>query len=187
MITGFGRTGDAFGADTFGVVPDVMTIAKGVTNGVIPMGAVVAKSEIYDTFMVNGGPEYMVEFPHGYTYSAHPVACAAGIAALDLFENDKLAERVREMAPYLEDGLHSLKGIQYITDIRNFGMAGALQIEAYPGEPARRPWEIALQMWERGYYVRYGGDTIQVGPPFIAEREEIDGLINTLSDVIGAV
>ncbi len=187
VITGFGRTGAAFGTDAFGVVPDVMIIAKGLTNGVIPMGAVVAKGEIYDTFMANGGPEYMVEFPHGYTYSAHPVACAAGIAALDLFEKEQLAERSRKLAPYLEDGLHSLKGTRYITDIRNFGLAGALQIAAYPGEPARRPWEIAMKMWQRGYYVRYGGDTIQLGPPFIAEREEIDGLINALADVIGSV
>jgi len=187
VITGFGRTGDNFGADTFGVVPDVMTIAKGLTNGVIPMGAVVVKEDIYATFMAAGGPEYLVEFPHGYTYSAHPVACAAGIAALDLFESDRLAERSRALAPYLEDGLHSLKGTQYITDIRNFGLAGALQIAAHPGEPARRPWEIAMQMWQRGYYVRYGGDTIQVGPPFIAEREQIDGLINTLGDVIGSL
>jgi len=179
--------GATFGADVFGVVPDVMTIAKGLTNGVIPMGAVVAKGEIYDTFMANGGPEYLVEFPHGYTYSAHPIACAAGIAALDLFEKEQLAERSRELAPCLEDGLHSLKGTRYITDIRNFGLAGALQIAAYPGEPARRPWEIAMKMWQRGYYVRYGGDTIQVGPPFIAEREEIDGLINTLADVIGSI
>ncbi len=187
VITGFGRTGDAFGADTFGVVPDVMIVAKGLTNGVIPMGAVVVRDDIYDIFMDNGGPEYMVEFPHGYTYSAHPVACAAGIAALDLFETDRLAERSRALAPYLEDGLHSLKGAPYITDIRNFGLAGALQIAAYPGEPARRPWEIAMQMWQRGYYVRYGGDTIQLGPPFIAEREQIDGLINTLGDVIGSL
>ncbi|MCP4994019.1 MAG: aspartate aminotransferase family protein [Gammaproteobacteria bacterium] len=184
VITGFGRMGSSFGADAFGVIPDLMTIAKGLTNGVIPMGAVVAKSEIYDTFMESGGPEYMVEFPHGYTYSAHPVACAAGIAALDLFENEKHAEKVSALAPYFEDGLHSLKGMQHITDIRNFGLAGALQIAAYPGEPARRPWEIAMQMWQRGYYVRYGGDTIQLGLPFFVEREEIDDLINNLADVI---
>ena len=184
VITGFGRTGDAFGADTFGVVPDIMTVAKGLTNGVIPMGAVVVKDEIHDTFMDTGGPEYLVEFPHGYTYSAHPVACAAGIAALDLFVEEGLAGRSRALAPGLEQALHSLKGTRYITDIRNFGLAGALQIEAYPGEPARRPWEIAMQMWQRGYYVRYGGDTIQVGPPFIAEPEEIEDLIQTLGEVI---
>ncbi|MCP3661860.1 MAG: aspartate aminotransferase family protein [Gammaproteobacteria bacterium] len=187
VITGFGRMGSSFGADAFGVIPDLMTIAKGLTNGVIPMGAVVAKSEIYDTFMESGGPEYMVEFPHGYTYSAHPVACAAGIAALDLFEKEKHAEKVSAMAPFFEDGLHSLKGMQYITDIRNFGLAGALQIAPYPGEPARRPWEIAMQMWQRGYYVRYGGETIQLGPPFMADREEIEDLINNLADVVDSL
>lgn len=184
MITGFGRTGYAFGADAFGVVPDIMNVAKGLTNGVIPMGATVARSDIYQTFMSQGGPEYMVEFPHGYTYSANPIACAAGLAALSLFETENLAERAREMAPYFESGLHSLKGSPLITDIRNFGLAGALQIAPYPGEPARRPYEMAMKCWERGVYVRYGGDTLQLGPALVIEREEIDQLINVLSDVI---
>ncbi|MCW8944832.1 MAG: aspartate aminotransferase family protein [Sedimenticola sp.] len=184
VITGFGRTGYAFGADAFGVVPDIMNVAKGLTNGVIPMGATVARSEIYQTFMSQGGPEYMVEFPHGYTYSANPIACAAGLAALSLFENEKLADRAREMAPYFESGLHSLKGSPLITDIRNFGLAGALQIAPYPGEPARRPYEMAMKCWERGVYVRYGGDTLQLGPALVIEREEIDQLINVLGDVI---
>ncbi|MCW8920317.1 MAG: aspartate aminotransferase family protein [Sedimenticola sp.] len=184
VITGFGRTGHAFGADAFGVVPDIMNVAKGLTNGVIPMGATIARHDIYQTFMSQGGPEYMVEFPHGYTYSAHPVACAAGLAALSLFEDEKLADRALEMAPYFESGLHSLKGSQMITDIRNFGMAGALQIAPYPGEPARRPYEIAKKCWERGIYVRYGGDTIQLGPSLVIEKSEIDQLVNVLGDVI---
>lgn len=184
VITGFGRTGYAFGADAFGVVPDIMNVAKGLTNGVIPMGATIARHDIYQTFMSQGGPEYMVEFPHGYTYSAHPVACAAGLAALSLFEDEKLADRALEMAPYFESGLHSLKGSQMITDIRNFGLAGALQIAPYPGEPARRPYEIAMKCWERGIYVRYGGDTIQLGPSLVIEKSEIDQLVNVLGDVI---
>ncbi|MDF1528011.1 MAG: aspartate aminotransferase family protein [Sedimenticola sp.] len=184
VITGFGRTGHAFGADAFGVVPDIMNVAKGLTNGVIPMGATIARHDIYQTFMSQGGPGYMVEFPHGYTYSAHPVACAAGLAALSLFEGEKLADRALEMAPYFESGLHSLKGSQMITDIRNFGMAGALQIAPYPGEPARRPYEIAKKCWERGIYVRYGGDTIQLGPSLVIEKSEIDQLVNVLGDVI---
>jgi beta-alanine--pyruvate transaminase len=187
VITGFGRTGARFAADAFGVVPDIMNVAKGLTNGVVPMGAVVAKREIYDTFMEKGGPEYMVEFPHGYTYSAHPVACAAGVAALDLFEKERLWERAAALAPYFEDALHGLKGLKYVSDIRNCGLAGALQIEPAPGEPARRPWEISMRCWEAGYYVRYGGDSLQLAPPFISEREDIDGLMNALSDAIGSL
>ncbi len=186
VITGFGRAGAAFGADAFGVVPDIMNIAKGLTNGTVPMGAVIAQQDIYQTFMDKGGPEYMIEFPHGYTYSAHPVACAAGLAALELFEKDRMVERVQALAPYFEEAIHSLKGLKYITDIRNFGLAGALQIEPYPGEPTRRPWEISMKCWDKGVYVRYGGDTLQLGPPFISEREDIDRLINVLSDAIQA-
>ena len=138
VITGFGRMGSNTGADEFGVVPDLMTTAKQLTNGVIPMGAVIAKQEIYDTFMEAGGPEYMLELPHGYTYSAHPIACAAGLAALDLLQKEQLVERVKSMAPKLEKAIHSLQGTQYITDIRNYGLAAGLTIEAAPGEPALR-------------------------------------------------
>ena len=186
VITGFGRAGANFGAQAFGVTPDIMNVAKGLTNGIVPMGAVIAHEKIYNTFMEAGGPDYMIELPHGYTYSAHPVACAAGIAALDLFERERLAERVNELAPYFEAGLHSLKGRPHIQDIRNYGLAGALQLEAYPGEPLRRPWEIAMKCWDAGTYVRYGGNTLQFGLPFITEREEIDALINLLEDVISA-
>ncbi len=172
------------GADAFGVVPDIMNIAKQMTNGAIPMGAVIAKSEIYDTFMAQGGPEYMLEFPHGYTYSAHPVACAASLAALDILEQEQLPERVAQMAPYFEDALHTLKGSPYVSDIRNYGFAGAMTLEAYPGEPARRPYEVAMRLWEKGFYVRYGGDTLQLGLPFIIEKEEIDSLVSAIGDAL---
>jgi beta-alanine--pyruvate transaminase len=184
VITGFGRAGAAFGANAFNVVPDIMNLAKGLTNGAIPMGAVVAKADIYQTFMDVGGPEYMVEFPHGYTYSAHPVACAAGLAAMEIFERDQLAQRVADLAPYFEDAIHSLKGLKYINDIRNYGLAGALTIAAAPGEPARRPFEISMKCWELGFYVRYGGDTIQLGPNFVSEKEDIDRLVNAIGDAI---
>ena len=184
VITGFGRMGAMTAAERFGVTPDILNTAKQLTNGAIPMGAVITTGEIYQTYMDNGGPEYMLELPHGYTYSAHPVACAAAMAALDVLENEKLIERSREMAPVFERALHSLKGTRYITDIRNYGLAGALQIEAYPGEPARRPYEIAMKCWQKGFYVRYGGDTIQLGLPFTVEAEEIDRLINALGDSI---
>ncbi|WP_168014760.1 aspartate aminotransferase family protein [Halomonas salinarum] len=185
VITGFGRMGSMTGAEEFGVVPDIMNIAKQLTNGAVPMGGVIVKGDIYHTFMEQGGPDYMMELPHGYTYSGHPVACAAALAALDVLEQERLIERVREMSPLFEDGLHSLKGSRYVSDIRNYGLAGALQIEPYPNEPARRPYEIAMKCWEKGFYVRYGGDTIQLGLPFIVEREEIDSVINALGDAIG--
>ncbi|MEH6591947.1 MAG: aspartate aminotransferase family protein, partial [Halioglobus sp.] len=184
VITAFGRCGAMTGAEAFGVVPDIMNIAKQVTNGAIPLGAVIARDEIYQTFMAQGGPEYMLEFPHGYTYSAHPVACAAGLAALDVLEKENLPGRVADMAPYFEDGLHQLKGLPYVADIRNYGFAGALQIQPYDGEPARRPYEIAMRMWEKGFYVRYGGDTIQLGLPFVIERDQIDSLLSALGETL---
>jgi len=184
VITGFGRTGALFGSDAFGVIPDIMNLAKQLTNGAQPMGVVVAKDEIYQAFMAAGGPDYMVEFPHGYTYSAHPVACAAGLAALDILEQENLVERVAEMAPVFEQAVHSLKGARYVTDIRNCGLAAGLTFAAYPGEPARRPYEVAMKCWEKGFYVRYGGDTIQLAPPFIIERDEIDALVNALGESI---
>jgi len=184
VITGFGRCGSYTGADAFGVVPDIMNFAKQVTNGTQPLGGVVVQKEIYDTFMAAGGPDYLVEFPHGYTYSAHPVACAAGIAALDLLIKEDGVGRVQALAPYFEQAVHSLKGVKHVTDIRNFGLAAGITIDALPGEPARRPFEIAMACWKKGFYVRYGADTIQLAPPFISEKAEIDRLINALSDAL---
>ena len=186
VITGFGRAGALTGAAAFGVTPDIMNIAKQVTNGAQPLGAVIAKKEIYDTFMAQGGPDYMLEFPHGYTYSAHPVACAAGIAALDLLVKEDGVARVQALAPYFENAVHGLKGSKHISDIRNYGLAAGITIDALPGEPARRPYEIAMRMWDKGFYVRYGGDTIQLAPPFVAERHEIDSMINALGECIAA-
>jgi len=184
VITAFGRVGAKTGAEAFGVVPDMINIAKQLTNGAIPMGAVIAKQEIYDTFMEQGGPEYALELPHGYTYSAHPVACAAALASLDILENDRLIERSKEMTPILEDRVHQLKGLPWITDIRNCGLAAAITLEAALGEPLLRPYQVAMKMWEKGFYVRYGGDTIQMGLPFIVESEEIDSLISALGDSV---
>ena len=184
VITGFGRASAMTGAEAFGVVPDMMNIAKQVTNGAQPLGAVIAKKDIYDTFMAAGGPEYLLEFPHGYTYSAHPVACAAGIAALDILQKEDMVGRVQALAPYFEAAVHSLKGAKHVLDIRNFGLAAGLTIAPLPGEPARRPYEIAMHCWKKGFYVRYGGDTIQLAPPFISERAEIDRLINALGDAL---
>ncbi len=187
VITGFGRTGHVFGANAFGVTPDILCIAKALTNGTVPMGAVVAATPIYDTFMGVDGPEYMVEFPHGYTYSGHPVACAAALAALDIFEREGLAARAAALAPYFENALHGLRGTKHITDIRNYGLAGALQIDCIPGEPVRRPFEIALKCWEKGLYVRWAGDTVQLGPPLISEKHQLDDAFSILSEVIASV
>lgn len=184
VITGFGRTGALFGADTFGVVPDIMTLAKLITNGTIPMGAVIVKDEIYQAFMTAGGPDYLLEFPHGYTYSGHPAACAAALATLDILETEGMVARVQALAPYFEDAVHSLKGARYVTDIRNCGLAAGLTIEALPGEPARRPYEISMYCWKKGFYVRYSGDTIQLAPPFITEKVEIDRLIGVVGGAL---
>ena len=187
VITGFGRMGAATGAEAFGVTPDIMNVAKQVTNGTQPLGAVIASKTIYDTYMAAGGPDYMLEFAHGYTYSAHPIACAAGVAALDLLVSSKAIERVRELAPYWEQAVHSLKGAPHVADIRNYGLAAGFTIAPVPGEPAKRPYEIAMKCWDAGVYVRYGGDTIQLAPPFIVEKSEIDSLINALGDALRAV
>lgn len=184
VITGFGRCGALTGAEAFGVTPDIMNIAKQITNGAQPMGAVVASKDIYDTFMAAGGADYMLEFPHGYTYSAHPVACAAGIAALDVLQKENMIGRVQALAPHFENAVHSLKGSKHVTDIRNYGLAAGLTIAALPGEPARRPYEIAMNCWKKGFYVRYGGDTIQLAPPFISEKAEIDRMVNALADAL---
>ncbi|MDT8429067.1 MAG: aspartate aminotransferase family protein [Pseudomonadales bacterium] len=182
VITGFGRMGALTGAEAFGVTPDIMTLAKQITNGAVPLGAVLTRGDIYQTFMDKGGPDYMVEFPHGYTYSAHPVACAAGLATLDILVKDKLIQQVREMAPVFEHAVHGLKGSPFVSDIRNYGLAAGISLEHYPGEPLRRPFEVGLKCLEKGFYVRWGGDTLQLAPPFIVTREQIDGLVNAIGE-----
>ncbi|MEW6465641.1 MAG: aspartate aminotransferase family protein [Pseudomonadota bacterium] len=184
VITGFGRAGAWTGAEAFDVVPDMINIAKQVTNGAQPLGAVVARQEIYDTFMAAGGPDYLLEFAHGYTYSAHPVACAAGLAALDLLQREDALSRVRELAPHFEAAVHGLRGARHVADIRNFGLAAGFTLAAHPGEPARRPFEVAMAMLRKGFYVRYGGDTIQLAPPFISTRAEIDRLVDALGETL---
>ncbi len=186
VITGFGRMGAYTGAAAFGVTPDIMNIAKQVTNGAQPLGAVVAKKEIYDTFMAQGGPDYMLEFPHGYTYSAHPVACAAGIAALDILVRENMVERVNALTPHFENAVHSLKGAKHVADIRNYGLAAGLTIAPVSGEPAKRPYEIAMRCLDSGFYVRYAGDCIALAPPFIATPDELTSMVNALGDALNA-
>lgn len=185
VITGFGRAGAWTGSEAFGVVPDMINFAKQVTNGVIPMGGVVATAEIHDAFMAAAGAEHNIEFPHGYTYSAHPVACAAALATLDVLEKEDAPARVRELAPVFEAAVHGLKGAKHVLDIRNYGLAAGLTIAPYPGEPTRRPYEIAMRCWEKGFYVRFGGDTIQLAPPFVSSAAQLESLIGALSDALG--
>tara|TARA_A100001037_G_scaffold306262_1_gene350277 strand:- start:3447 stop:4766 length:1320 start_codon:yes stop_codon:yes gene_type:complete len=187
VITGLGRVGSTTGAEEFGVVPDILNLAKQITNGAIPLGAVVVSTEIYEAFMAAPRPAHAVELAHGYTYSAHPVACAAGIAALDILASDDLIARSRSLAPVFESGLHGLKDAPHVCDIRNYGLAGALQLDARDADPTLRPWDVGLAMWERGYYVRWGGDTVQLGPPFVSEPPELDGLFAALDEVLRAL
>ncbi len=139
---------------------------------------------IYEIIMSTKAPTYLIELFHGYTYSAHPVACAASIASLDILQNDNLVERVQKMSPIFEQELHSLKGLQYVADIRNYGLAGAFTIEAVKDQPALRPYQIAMKCWDKGFYVRYGGDTIQLGLPFIVTEQEIKDVVGAISDSI---
>ena len=187
VITAFGRVGAATGAEAYGVVPDVLNVAKQLTNGSVPMGAVIVNQEIHDTFMDTEAPEYMIEFPHGYTYSGHPLACAAGLATLDLLEKENSFEQVSNMAPVLEDAIHSLKGAKHVVDIRNYGSAAGVTLASVPGEPAKRPFEAAMKCWEKGFYVRYGGDTLQLGLPFSTTSTEIDSIVNAMGDAISEI
>jgi len=164
-----------------------MNIAKGLTNGAIPMGAVLASSNIYDCLMSVKQPEHMIELPHGYTYSAHPVACAAALAALKVFQDDNMGRRANALIPVLEETLHSLKGHPYITDIRNFGLAGALQIAPRDGDPVVRPFELGIKCWELGLYVRWGGDTLQFGPPFTASADDVRSIAPIVAQALEQV
>lgn len=182
VITGFGRLGAPFAADHFGVMPDMITCAKGLTNGVVPMGAVLATSQIHDAFMQ--GPEHMIELFHGYTYSGNPLASAAGLATLETYREEGLFERAAELAPYWEDALHSLKGTRHVIDVRNMGLIGAIELEPIAGEPTKRAFQAFLDAYERGVLVRTTGDIIAMSPPLIIEKSHIDQLIGTLKDVL---
>ncbi len=181
VITGFGRTGSAFAAQEFDVVPDVITLAKGLTNGAVPMGAVIVKREIHDAFM--SGPPAAVELFHGYTYSAHPIACAAGLATQKLYR-DGLFERARAMAPYWCDAVHSLKGRRNVVDLRAYGLVAGIELEPRPGSPGARGYDAFVAAFNAGILIRTTGDTIAMSPPFIIERAEVDRIFETLGTII---
>ncbi len=178
VICGFGRTGDNFGANRFGVTPDLMTIAKGLTSGTVPMGAVLAKKDIYDTFMT--GPDTAIEFFHGYTYSGHPLAAAAGCATLDVYLGEGLIDRARGLEGKFEDALHSLKGEPNVIDVRNFGLIGAVELEPIEGQPTARAMQIFRDCYDAGVIIRTTGDTLAFSPPLIIEEAQIEQVVESV-------
>jgi beta-alanine--pyruvate transaminase len=181
VITGFGRLGKPFGSQKLGVMPDLFTTAKGMTNGAVPMGAVFARESIYDAFMQ--GPDG-IELFHGYTYSGHPLACAAGIAALDTYEEEGLLERAATLEKHWEDGLHSLKDARNVIDIRNFGLMGAIEFAPKPGAPGSRGYNALVKCFEAGVLTRYTADTLAFSPPLIVEKAQIDRIFDTVRKVL---
>ncbi|MGH8304550.1 MAG: aspartate aminotransferase family protein [Steroidobacteraceae bacterium] len=181
VITGFGRTGAAFAAQEFGVTPDMITLAKGLTNGCVPMGAVLVSKPVYQAFMQ--GPEG-IELFHGYTYSAHPVACAAGLATLSVYEREGLMMRAKSLAKYWEDAAHGLRGLPHVLDVRNYGLICGLELESLAGRPGARGFEVYMQCFERGVLVRQTGDIIALSPPLIIEPAHIDQIFGTLGEVL---
>ncbi len=185
VITGFGRLGAPFAADFFGIVPDMITLAKGLTSGTVPMGAVLVSEKIHHAFMK--GPETGIEFPHGYTYSGHPLACAAAIATLETYEKEDLFAQVNDLAPYWEEALHSLRGLPHIIDIRNLGLMGAIELEPRRGAPGSRALDAFNECFEHNVLIRVTGDTIALSPPFIITRKQIDKITDRLGTVLKAL
>ncbi|MEP6834680.1 MAG: aspartate aminotransferase family protein [Gemmatimonas sp.] len=182
VITGFGRTGAAFAADVVGVVPDMMTLAKGLTNGAVPMGAVAVSRDIHDA-VINGAPRG-IELFHGYTYSGHPLACAAGIATLGLYESEGLFERAAELAPYWESAVHSLRSAPGVVDVRNMGMVAGIELAPGAGVVGARASEVFLRCFERRALIRVTGDTIALSPPLIVERAQIDEIVGAVEEAL---
>ena len=178
VITGFGRTGEAFASQSFGVTPDIITLAKGLTSGSVPMGAVIARQQIYDDFM--HGPEQLIEFAHGYTYSGHPLAVAAAHGALDVYQNEGLFERGRETGKLLGDALQAMKGKPYVIDVRDYGMLGAVELEPIPGEPTKRVQRAFRACFDNGLLVRTTGETIALCPALVADESHIGELVEKL-------
>jgi beta-alanine--pyruvate transaminase len=185
VITGFGRLGSSFAAEHFRVLPDLVTLAKGLTNATIPMGAVAVREPIYQAFM--SGPPEAIELPHGYTYSGHPVAAAAAIAALDVYEQEGLFARAAGLAPHFEEAVHALRPRHHVIDIRNIGLVAGIELAPRPEQPARRAYEAFVKCYERGVLIRTTGDTIALSPPLIIDEREIDTLFGTLGEVLDTV
>ena len=184
VITGFGRLGTPIGADYFGVVPDLMTVAKGLTNASVPMGAVFVRRGIYDTVVDSAPPG--IELFHGYTYSGHPLAAAAGLATLDLYQNEGLFDRAASLAPYWEQALHSLRGLPHVIDIRNLGLVGGIELEPRAGAPGTRAFDVFVDCFNRGALIRVTGDIVALSPPLIIDERQIDELVGTVAAAIKA-
>lgn len=182
VITAWGRLGRTFGTQHFGVMPDMITTAKGITNGTVPMGAVFMREHIYQAFMT--GPEKAIEMAHGYTYSAHPLACAAGLATMQVYEEEGLFTRAAELWPYWEEQAHSLQGLPHVVDIRNIGLIAAIELAPRAGAPAARGLDVHTAAFERGAYVRVAGDIIALAPPLIVQKSEIDRLFEIVRTVL---
>ena len=185
VITGFGRLGAAFATDFFGVIPDLVTTAKGLTNGTVPMGAVFASRKVYDGLMI--GPENAIELFHGYTYSGHPVACAAGLATLEIYEEEGLLTRAADLAADWEEALHSLRGLAHVIDIRNLGLVGGVELASREGAPGARAYDVFVDCFAKGLLIRVTGDIIALSPPLIIEKEQIGTIISILSDALKRV
>jgi beta-alanine--pyruvate transaminase len=184
VITGFGRLGKPFASEYFKVMPDIFTVAKGMTNATVPMGAVFVNQKMFDVFMQ--GPEG-IEIFHGYTYSGHPLACAAGVATLDTYEEEGLLTRAATLEKYWEDGLHALKGAPHVIDIRNCGLMAAIELEPRSGQPGKRAYEVFVKAFEAGVLIRVTGDIIALSPPLIVERQQIDRILECVSTMLRSV
>ncbi|MFZ5540611.1 MAG: aspartate aminotransferase family protein [Pseudomonadota bacterium] len=186
VITGFGRLGSTFAAHHFGITPDILTCAKAINNAAVPMGAVIAKTSVFDA-IVNAAPQGQIEFLHGYTYSAHPLACAALLATQKLYVEEKLFERARDMAPHFEAALHSLKGARHVIDIRNLGLVGGVELEPRPGAPGARGLEAHVKCFEAGVLVRFTADILALSPPLVIEKAQIERIVETIRDVLARI
>jgi len=185
VITGYGRVGAPFAAQRFGVTPDIMTTAKGVTNGVVPMGAVFARRQIHDAFMQ--GPPEAIEFFHGYTYSGHPVACAAALATLDIYAREGLLTRVLELEGPFAEAIHGLRGSPHVTDIRNFGLMGAIDLAPRPGAPGARGYAALVGGLGHGVMLRAAGDTLAFSPPLIVSESQIGQIFDAVKAVLAGI
>ncbi len=185
VITGFGRTGPAFATENFSVQPDMVTLAKGLTSGTVPMGAVIARRHVYDTFMT--GPESAIEFFHGYTYSGHPLAAAAGLATLNVYRDDKLFQRCALMAPKFADAVHCLRGRPHVIDIRNMGLVAGIELAPRAGAPTARAMDVFRYCYDKGVVIRTTGDTLALSPPLIINEAEIERIVATIADALVVV
>jgi beta-alanine--pyruvate transaminase len=185
VITGFGRLGAAFAADRFGVTPDIMCLAKGLTNAAVPCGAVAVSRTIHDAMME--AADAPIELFHGYTFSAHPLACAAGLATLDTYREEGLFERAADLEPYWQEAMHSLSDARHVIDVRNLGLIAGIELEPRPGRPTERAIEAFEAAYDAGLMIRVTSDIIALSPPLILEKSQIDQMVETLRTVLGAI